>query len=315
VITEKKYIKPHTVHEAIIFAQENIGSFSFLAGGTDVIVNKLQGNDESNCLIDISGINELTQVYVEEGHLKIGSMTKLGQLQNHSFVRDYFPSLIEAANSVASPMLRKTATIGGNLLCENRCIFFNQNAWWREAIGFCLKCEGDTCIATGGKKACFSKFVSDTATVLISLNATVSIQSPNHLKIVPVENLYTGNGIIHYALEKTDIVTWISIPLDPEMLVVFKKLRPRESVDFTSLTTAVSMAPSGKLKIVLGGVDPGPVILEGTIHGDQQALIKLAQKGSRIVANDYYSRGYRREMIRVYLEESFEELNSKLSYE
>ncbi|PIZ05633.1 MAG: 4-hydroxybenzoyl-CoA reductase subunit beta, partial [Flavobacteriales bacterium CG_4_10_14_0_8_um_filter_32_5] len=47
------------------------------------------------------------------------------------------------ALSVGSPLIRKTATIGGNVLCENRCLYYNQSEWWRESIGYCLKCDGD----------------------------------------------------------------------------------------------------------------------------------------------------------------------------
>jgi 4-hydroxybenzoyl-CoA reductase subunit beta len=312
---ETKYIRPATIQEALHCAKEHFGSFRFIAGGTDVIVNKFQGNEESNCLIDLSAITELKHITADDEQIRIGAMTKLSELGEHALLRKYFPSLIEAANSVASPLLRKTATIAGNLLCENRCVFYNQSAWWREAAGYCLKCEGSTCIATGGSKACFSKFVSDTAPVLISLNASIGIQSAAGMKIIPLENMYTRDGIIHHALHHSDLITWISIPVEPEMLVVFKKLRPRGSVDFTSLTTAVSMSPSGKLRIVLGGADPGPVIVEGSIYNEHGDYIKLALKKARIVNNDYYSRRYRGEMIRVYLEESFEELKSNLLYE
>lgn len=82
----------------------------------------------------------------------------------------------------------------------------------------------------------------------------------------------------------------------------------RESMDFTSLTSAVTLNKAGKIKIALSGVDPMPVVIEGTTNSDRQELIKQALKRSRAINNEMYTRNYRREMIGVYLERSFEEL-------
>ncbi|HRH67824.1 MAG TPA: FAD binding domain-containing protein, partial [Bacteroidia bacterium] len=175
MISEKRYLQPQSLSEAVRFAHENELSFRYLAGGTDVLVNKFQANEDSSCLIDITGIPELKQVTTNGNHIQIGALVRLDELKRHDILQNNFPALLTAAHSVASPVLRKSATLGGNILCENRCIFYNQSEWWREAVGYCLKCDGDICIATGGKKACFSKFVSDTAPVLISMDAEIEI--------------------------------------------------------------------------------------------------------------------------------------------
>ncbi len=304
----KTYIKAKTVEEAVLAAKANGNNFCFLAGGTDVLVNKFQGTEEATCLIDITGIEELKSVTNEGNFLKIGSLIKLDDLKKHDVIAKNFPALLEAAHQAASPMLRKTATIGGNVLCENRCSFFNQSEFWREAVGYCLKCEGDVCIATGGTKACFSKFVSDTAPVLISMDAQLEITDETGTKIIPLESIYTGDGINPRSLSKTAIIKNIILPLDRSFKTAFRKLRPREAVDFTSLTTAVTIDNSGTIKIVLGGVDPKPVVITGSVKDDKDKLIKEAIKKSRIVDNDYYSRSYRKEMIPVFLNQSFEEL-------
>lgn len=305
---EKKYIKAKSVEEAIASAEEN-KSFRFVAGGTDVMVNKFQGNDEFECMIDISEINEFTQVTKSENILKIGALLRLDDLQQYPEIKNHFPSLLEAAHSVASPVIRKTATLGGNLLCENRCIFYNQSEWWRTAAGHCLKDKGDICIATGGKKKCFSKFVSDTAPVLIACNAFVEIKDENGANIIPLEKIYTGDGVKSKNLPAAAIITFIQLPINRKYKCLFKKLRPREAVDFTSLTTAVSVSDLGDIRIVAGGVDPKPVLIEGTISDKKEKLISSAVKKCRVIDNDLYSREYRREMLKVFLEESFHTLN------
>ncbi len=308
MIAEKKYLKPKTVEEAITLAKQNENNFRYLAGGTDVIVNKFQGNDEANCLIDLSGIDELKKVFAKDDYLKIGSLVRLDDLKSYPEIKNEFPTLIEAAHSVASPILRKTATLGGNILCENRCIFYNQSAWWREAVGYCLKCDGDICIATGGKKNCFSKFVSDTAPVLIAMDAQIEVVDIDGSNTLPLQNIYTGDGLHPRKLSASTIIRSINIPLGQQYKCVFKKLRPREAVDFTSLTTVVAVSSSGKIRIVLGGVDPKPILVEGTTNDNKEELIKQAVKKARIIDNDFYSRIYRKEMILVFLKKSVSEI-------
>jgi len=309
MIAEKIYIKAKSVEEAVAEALANDGNFCFLAGGTDVLVNKFQGTEEATCLIDITGIEELKKVVTDGNFLKIGSLIKLDDLNKHEAIAKNFPALLDAAHQAATPMLRKTATIGGNILCENRCSFFNQSEFWREAVGYCLKCEGEVCIATGGTKACFSKFVSDTAPVLISMDTQLEIADEKGTQMIALSSIYTGDGINPRSLPKTAIIKNIILPLDKNFKTAFRKLRPREAVDFTSLTTAVTIDNSGSLKIVLGGVDPKPVVVIGSVNDDKDKLIKEVVKKSRIVDNDYYSRSYRKEMIPVFLKHSFKELS------
>ncbi len=270
--------------------------------------NRFQGNENSRCLIDLTSIKELNNVYKNKDHLHIGSLLKLSDLKNHTEIDKDFHVLIEAANSVASPLIRNSATIGGNLLCENRCIYYNQSEWWRESIGYCLKCDGETCIVTGTGKACFSEFISDTAPVLISMNALLQVVDLDEEKTVKLEDIYTGDGITPVNLSKTSIIKYIMVPLNRGFRSVFNKLRQRESLEFTSLTTAVTVDKENELIIALSGTDPKPVVIRGTTKSNRDALIKMAILRSRSVDNDMLSRKYRKEMIQVFLTKSFAQL-------
>lgn len=301
------YIKVHTVNEAVAQMQLHTKAM-VVAGGTDVFVNKQQGNTEAELFIDISEIKNLQTVSIHGDKIEIGALVTLEKIITNKELSRFFPALKEAALAVATPVIRKTATVGGNILCENRCSFYNQSEWWREAVGYCLKCNGDICIATGGKKNCFSKFVSDTAPVLIALRAKAVIADANGEKTVPLENLYTGDGVNPVAINRQTLLKSIEIPLS-KTRVVFKKLRPRKSLDFTSLTTAVSLDEENNLRIVIGGVDPRPVVAEGNIKKDDvQLLVTGACKKPRVVENDYYSRNYRKEMMNVFIHQSIKEL-------
>jgi len=308
MVIEKKYILATTVQEAIEQAIANKGNFKYLAGGTDVMVNRFQGNETASCLIDITKIETLKGITKQGDFLRIGALEILEELKFNSDLKTEFPMLIEAALSVGSPLIRKTATIGGNVLCENRCLYYNQSEWWRESIGYCLKCDGDICIATGGKNACFSELVSDTAPALIAMDAEIEYFDENGKHQQPLESIYTGDGVKPRNLSETAIITAILLPLNRGFKTAFFKLRERESLEFTSLTSAVVVDKNGKLKIALSGVDPKPVVIEGKIEDDKDLLIKKAIKAARAVDNDMYSRKYRREMISVYLKRSFEKL-------
>jgi 4-hydroxybenzoyl-CoA reductase subunit beta len=310
MIAEKKYIIATTVEEAINQAKAHVGNFKYLSGGTDVMVNRFQGNETSDCLIDLTKIEVLKGIEKQGNFLRIGALEILEELKFNSIIKDEFPMLIEAALSVGSPLIRKTATIGGNVLCENRCLYYNQSEWWRESVGYCLKCDGDICIATQGKNACFSELVSDTAPALIAMDAEIEYTAIDGKHRLKLEDIYTGDGVKPRNLPDTAIVTSIYLPLGCEFKTAFYKLRERESLEFTSLTSAVAINKAGKIKIALSGVDPKPVVVEGFIADDKEALIKKAIKGSRAVDNDMYSRKYRREMIGVYLTRSFSKLAS-----
>ncbi len=308
MISNNKYLIPKSIDEAYHMSTSNPGS-KYIAGGTDLMVNKFQGNEKTICLIDITKINNLKGVKKKDGFLHIGALENLESLKNYNEITTEFPMLIEAALSVGTPLIRKTATLGGNILCENRCIFYNQSEWWRKAAGYCLKCNGDICIATQGKKACFSELVSDTAPALIAMNAQLEIKNKKGITCVKLEDIYSGDGVVPLNISDSTIIIGIKLPLNKNFKTAFHKLRERETLEFTSLTTAVSVNKSNEIKIALSGVDPKPIVIEANIDDDKELLLKKAIKGAKAIDNDMYSRKYRKEMIRVFLERSFNSLN------
>ena len=61
-MTQKNYINVYTVEQACSFAKEYSDDFCYIAGGTDIMVNKFQGNVITSNLIDISNIEDLKKV-------------------------------------------------------------------------------------------------------------------------------------------------------------------------------------------------------------------------------------------------------------
>lgn len=307
MIAEKKYLIPTSIDEAIEIAKET-DDFKYMAGGTDVMVNRFQENETATCLIDITKISSLKGIYQTDEHLRIGALETLEDLKFSESVEQEFPMLIEAALSVGTPLIRKTATLGGNVLCENRCLYYNQSEWWRESVGYCLKCEGDVCIATQGKKACFSEIVSDTAPAIIAMDGKIEYADIDGVHEEKLEFIYTGDGVNPRNLSPTALVTAIVLPRNQVKNAVFFKLRERESLEFTSLTVAMSLYHDGKVKIALAGVDPKVIVFETTLDANEDETIKTITKKARAVDNDMYSRKYRREMIGVYVRRGLNQL-------
>jgi CO/xanthine dehydrogenase FAD-binding subunit len=128
------------------------------------------------------------------------------------------------------------------------------------------------------------------------------------IKLVKLEDIFTGDGVQPRNLHPMSLIMAIHLPLKQGFRAVFQKLRQRESMDFTSLTAVVAIDANEKIMIVLGGVDPRPVVVEGDKHADKEELIKLAIKKSRAIDNEMFSRTYRREMIGVFLRRAFTQL-------
>ena len=308
-IKEDKFIRLSQISEVISAAKEFKNSMRFIAGGTDLMANKFQDNETSRVLIDISGMTELKSIIFDADYIRIGALVTLHELSQNTLIKKVIPSLCNAATSVGSPLIRFSGTIGGNILCENRCLYYNQSAWWREAVGHCLKCNGNVCIATGGDNACFSECVSDTAPVLISSQAKVKyVNSDGIEKIVLLKDIYTGDGVSPRTISANELVLEILIPNVDEIKCDFQKLRLRESLEFTSLSSAVSIDMNGLIRITLTGMDPKPVYLETDKNEPIVSLSKRLLKMASAVDNDVFTRKYRREMVNVFLQRSYSKL-------
>ena len=147
-----------TVKEAVAARFEHPGS-RFIAGGTDLIVNMRRGITRSDLLVDLSGIDELTEITTDGVDVTIGAGVTLAALARNSEIAGRYRALAQAAEAIAAPGHRVIGTVGGNLCLDTRCIYYNQSDWWRGAIHHCLKTTGDIChVAPKSQGVCFATF-------------------------------------------------------------------------------------------------------------------------------------------------------------
>lgn len=296
------YMRPATVDEALVTAAEHQGDYLYFGGGTDVQIYRKQELARQRIIIDLSEVDDLRAIQTGKNGLNIGSMVTLDEIASSADIQTQFPMIGDAAKSVATPVVRKSATLGGNLLVQNRCTFYNQSKEWRDAIGSCLKDVGDICQVTGGKDNCFARNVSDTAPALIVLGASVTVQTSQSVAEVPLKEIYAADGLTpHLFMESDAILTHVNVRQKPERWW-FRKLRLRRSVDFTSLTVAAAVAPDGTARVCLNGVSMAPVLVEQPLSSmTLEDLIRRVRKQCKTVDNDLMPLKYRREMIDVYL--------------
>jgi len=266
---EYQYHRPRTVAEAATLLAAHPGRARLIAGGTDLMPNMKHGLATPQHLIALKQIEELHGIVERDGELVIGAAETLTAVSRHDVVRRRFPSLALAAGSVAGPQLRNMGTIGGNICLDTRCTYYNQTYFWRSALGFCLKKDGDTCHVTKVGKKCVAAHSADTVPVLMTLNALVDLVSPQGTRTVPVDAFYVADGIEPTVRGWNEIVTRVRIPLTAARVCTgFRKVRQRGAIDFPLLNvaTALELSDDGvisALRVVVSALGSRPRVVTG----------------------------------------------------
>jgi xanthine dehydrogenase YagS FAD-binding subunit len=263
-----------TVEAVTGFLSEQNGRAVPIAGGTDLL-GVLKDSilpHHPEAVVNLKTIPGLDAVREEDGGLFIGAMVRLADLSVDPVIREKYPVLAESAETVATPVIRKMATIGGNLCQDVRCWYYR----YPHSLGGridCFRKGGKKCPAVPGDnryhsvmkgKICFAVCPSDTAVALSALEAEIFVQGPAGRRTVSIGNFYTATGHI---LEPGEIVTGIRIP-EPlsGSRQTFIKFTLRKPIDFALVSVAsVLIVEDGtciQTRISLGAVAPMPVRAE-----------------------------------------------------
>src|SRR4029434_5367127 len=86
-----------------------------LGGGTDLLARISHELESPDTVVDLPAIPQAREVTpLSDGGVRIGGAVRLAHLARHPFVRDRFPALGLACESVGTPALRTMGTIAGN---------------------------------------------------------------------------------------------------------------------------------------------------------------------------------------------------------
>jgi 4-hydroxybenzoyl-CoA reductase subunit beta len=250
----------------------------------------------------------------EQG-MRVGAGVTLTTLANHPVFIERYAALATASGSVSTPQLRNMGTIGGNLLLDTRCNYYNQTEFWRHSIDYCMKKDGEVCLVAPGSPRCWAISSADTAPVLVSLDAHVRLVSVRGERVLPVRELFRDDGMNPYTRANDEILSEIILPPADGWRSVYVKLRRRGSFDFPILGVAVALRFAGDgtvadARITLGAVASHPVeateavkLLPGQ-HLTPELISEvatLAAKRSKPLDNADLTINYRKQVTPVYI--------------
>ncbi|MBZ0216140.1 MAG: 4-hydroxybenzoyl-CoA reductase subunit beta [Fimbriimonadaceae bacterium] len=262
-------LRPKTASEAVAMHaahDRGDGRVRYVAGGTDLLVNMRRGLGDPETLISLNDVSDISAIIEnDDGTVTIGAGVSLASVTENGTIKRRYPAVAHAAHEIAGPGHRETGTVGGNLCLDTRCVFYNQSLWWRESNNYCLKYKGDTCHVAPKGEICHAAFSGDLAPVFLVMDAQIEVIGSKGPRLIPLADLYSGDGIEYLTLDKSEIVAAVHLPKDPDP-TVYEKMRVRGAIDFPLCGVAVSLTKAdGKvtsLKVAVTGTNTKPFIVE-----------------------------------------------------
>jgi 4-hydroxybenzoyl-CoA reductase subunit beta len=317
------YRVPKKITEAVKMKADAGTEAMFVAGGTDLYPNMKRRQQTPRTVISVTRLRELHDCRGDgAGGMTIGASMTLTEICEHAIIKRDYPFVADAARLISTPILRNMGTIGGNLLLDTRCNYYNQNYEWRKGINFCMKKDGEICWVAPGSPKCWAVQSSDLAPVMVAVGAKLRLASPDGERMVEAADLYNNDGINYLHKRPDELLVAIELPPRDRTRAVYKKLRRRGSFDFPVLgvAAALAVADSGEVlwaRLILGGVAPAPVRVEEAERAligyrlDSERIEMAAQAcyiKARPLDNTDFVMGWRKHMARPYVVRALEEL-------
>jgi len=269
--------EPETVPEAVEILARLDGEARIIAGGTALVPTMRLGLVTPDRLVSLHRIPGLSGIHVDKGTLEIGAMTSLAALARHGALRSGWPLLAQAAGCVATPAIRSTATLGGNL--------------------------------------CYAEAASDPAPGLLCLDAQVRVAGPVGERAMPIGEFFTG--FYETAVGPGEILTAVRVPAAPPgARSGYMRFCPRSAEDKPLVGVAALLVLDAakrvaEVRIALGGAASTPIRARGAesaLRGEPltDAAIRSAAEAAVAEADPLSdlmgSAAYRRNMIRVWVQ-------------
>lgn len=271
-----------------------------MAGGNDSLDWFKDRVKNPKAVIDISGVRELRGVTETADGIEIGALTTLTEVNGHPLINEKFSLLAEAAGHVASPQIRHSGTIGGNVCQDTRC-------WYYRSGLDCYRAGGNTCYADTpegmnrehclfGADRCVAVSPSDTAPAIVALEGEMVIVKPGgKQRVVKAEDFFIGPKVDitrMTVLKPGEVLKSIRIPNTfAGARFHFEKVADRKSWDFALVNIASAMIEEGgvikDVRVVCGGVECVPrrlKVVEDVVKGgrlDEEAATLAGQGAIR----------------------------------
>lgn len=309
--------RPRTLAEVHELTR-TLPAFDFLGGGTDLLCNyKNQLNCRSH-VISLTHLGELRGISAT----RIGAGVRLAELEDSAELTRSLPVLPAAVAQIATPLIRQSATVGGNLLVDTRCYWFNQTRDFRIALGSCLKAESNECRVVPNPTVCYATYSGDLGAVFMALQARIHMVGPTGERRVSAHDFFVptasggggtdggGNsanghrmpdshlldGIGRNTKRSDEVIVAVDIPVESQQLRAgYMKLRARDSMDFPDAGVAMALERDKagrltRLHLIATAVAPTPLPLDdlaaplvGTVPDDVAIDALAARVVERVV--------------------------------
>jgi xanthine dehydrogenase YagS FAD-binding subunit len=280
---------------SLLDAVKHLGAhdgWQVLAGGTTMIDLLKLDVERPKGLVDITGVAELQGLQVGAGSIRFGALARMADVGDDEALRSACPALSESLWKAASPQLRNSARLGGNILQRTRCPYFRDTSYdcnKREPGSGCAALDGGRThlhAILGGSKSCVAMYPGDWAQALIAFDAVVTAVSAAGTRRIPFADLHRLPGSspeLETTLQRGEIVSMIEVPVTAAMKGShYLKARDRESYAFAAVSAAVGLALDGDrvsdARIALGGVAAKPwrasaaeAVLKGKVFSEALA--------------------------------------------
>jgi len=319
------YRVPRKIVETVKIMADVGPEGQFVAGGTDLYPNMKRRQQTPRTVISVMRLPELNQISGDgKSGINIGASITLTDICDHPLINQDYPVISQAARTISTPILRNMGTIGGNLLLDTRCNYYDQNYEWRKGINFCLKKDGDICWVAPGSSKCWAVQSSDLVPVMVAIGAKLRFASTLGERVIDAAGLYNDDGIDYLHKRPDELLVDIQLPPTNGWRASYRKLRRRGAFDFPVLGVAafVKTSTSGTVehaRVVLGGIAPAPIeVLEAGRQLIGQALteerIQAAAEAAYVKArpldNTDFVNNWRKQMTREYTIRALTDLKS-----
>jgi xanthine dehydrogenase YagS FAD-binding subunit len=240
----------------------------FRAGATDLSERRRSGVSRG-AILDILPSEAPAGLWPEpDGGLRLGALTTIAALAADPVVRARYPGFAAAADGLATPQIRRVATLGGNLAQRNRCWYF------RNPDFSCLKTGGEGCPAREGnalyavvfdRAPCVAPHPSTLAAALLAYDARINTNQRRDLGLDEVLG-DGGSTTSETALGPSELI--VSAVLPPPVVeerAAYKRAIGRAHAEWPLVELVVSAVFEAgrfaRLRIVAGGVAPVPIRL------------------------------------------------------
>jgi xanthine dehydrogenase YagS FAD-binding subunit len=254
-------------------------------------------------VVDLGGLGALKGIReTADGGVEIGALTTLSEVSGSELIKSRYGVLSSAAGRVASPQIRNSGTLGGNVCQDARC-------WYYRYGVNCYRAGGNTCYADTpqgqnrehclwGASRCVAVSPSDTAPALVAVDATLVVMGPGGQREVKAEEFFIGPNVDitrMTVLEDGEVLTAIRLPAAwSGARFYFEKVADRNTWDFALVNVAAALKVSGaagaeridEIRIAAGAVQCVPrrlTVVEEVVRGQAKTAETAALAGQSAV--------------------------------